>query len=152
MTTRVVDKDRGYNDLVRRVFANRKPIVEVGILASTAGNAYEGGATVLDVGTWQEFGTRRIPARSFLRAWFDANMTTIRTWLTNGMRAVILGKMTPDKLLDQVGLKAVGGIQARIASNIPPPNAPSTVKKKGSSTTLIDTGQLRSSITHRVKQ
>jgi hypothetical protein len=151
MSTRIVDKDHGYNDLVKRVFGKRKPVIEVGILSSTAGTAYDKGVTVLDVGTWNEFGTSRMPSRSFLRAWFDENASKIRLWLSNGMKAVIKGRTTPDKLLDQVGLKCVGEIQARISSSIPPPNASSTIARKGSSTTLIDTGQLRSSITHRVK-
>ena len=33
-----------------------------------------------------------------------------------------------------------------IDSNTPPPNAESTAKKKGSSHTLVDTGQLRASV------
>ncbi len=38
----------------------------------------------------------------------------------------------------------------KINSNIPPPNAPSTIKAKGSSHTLIDTGEMRRSIDFRV--
>lgn len=42
--------------------------------------------------------------------------------------------------------KIAGMIRAKIASNVPPPNAASTVKNKGSSKTLIDTGEMRNSV------
>ena len=41
--------------------------------------------------------------------------------------------------------------EAKIASNIPPALAPETIERKGSSVALIDTGQLRSSITWQVE-
>ena len=150
MGMRIVDRDRGYNALVKKVFAQRKPILEVGVLSSASGN-YAGGTSIVDVATWNEFGTSRIPSRSFLRAWFDEGSDRAREWLSSGMKAVIKGKTTADKMLEMIGLKIVGEIQTRMASSIPPPNAPSTVAKKGSTTTLIDTGQLRSSISSRVK-
>lgn len=34
-------------------------------------------------------------------------------------------------------------------SNVPPPNAPSTIAQKGSSKTLIDTGEMIGHVTHR---
>ena len=41
---------------------------------------------------------------------------------------------------------------AKIDSNIPPPNAPSTIKKKKSSHTLIDSGDARNHITHKIRR
>ena len=160
MSTKIVDKDRGFNNVVRGMSTLGKPVVEVGILAASAGAGYSKGTTVLDVAAWNEFGTSRIPSRSFLRAWYDENVQKVREWLCTGMQRVLKewiasggkGKGAGDAFLNKIGLKIVGEVQARIASSIPPPNAPSTVKRKGSSTTLIDTGQLRSSITHRVKR
>jgi hypothetical protein len=45
-----------------------------------------------------------------------------------------------------LGLELRDAIVLKILSNIPPPNAPSTIKAKGSSSTLIDTGHLLASI------
>jgi hypothetical protein len=53
--------------------------------------------------------------------------------------------MTPE--LQKLGAFGAAKIQDQIASNMPPPNAPSTIAQKGSSGTLIDTGRLRQSIT-----
>jgi hypothetical protein len=45
----------------------------------------------------------------------------------------------------------VGVIKQRIANGIAPPNSPYTIARKGSSKPLIDTGQLRNSITYQVE-
>ena len=52
--------------------------------------------------------------------------------------------------LQRIGLWAQSEIQQRISDGIPPQNAPYTINKKGSSTPLVDTGQLRSSISFKV--
>jgi hypothetical protein len=52
--------------------------------------------------------------------------------------------------------KAVEGfhaaIIAKIDSGMPPPNAPSTVKRKGHGRTLIDSGKMRSDLTARIER
>ena len=37
----------------------------------------------------------------------------------------------------------------KILSNVPPPNAPSTIRQKGSSKTLVDTSEMVGHVTHR---
>ena len=68
------------------------------------------------------------------------------------LQRVIAGELTEDAALEQFGAWSKGEIQARIARGVPPPNAASTVKRKGSSTPLIDTGILRSSIDYEVRK
>lgn len=68
------------------------------------------------------------------------------------MQAFLHGDHSFYKELERVGLWAQGSIQQRISDGIPPPNAESTIRRKGSSTPLIDTGQLRTSIKYRVKR
>lgn len=149
MANGIKDTDNGYAALAERVFGIRKPVLTVGVHAAE-GALGDGQATVLDVGTWNEFGTRRIPPRSFIRAWYDAAEPKLRTQLATLMKGVIAGARTADQALEILGLKAVGEIQGRISAGIAPQNADSTVKQKGSSKPLIDTGTLRSSITHKV--
>lgn len=153
MGATIQDKDVGYAALVAAVYglAKRKPRIHVGVLEKDGGRAYPGGATVLQVAEWNEFGTDRIPSRSFIRAWFDENEASLRQDLTKLMQSVIRGARTPDQVLELLGLRCVGEIQQRIADGIPPANAPSTIARKGSSTPLIDTGILRSSISYRVE-
>jgi hypothetical protein len=50
-----------------------------------------------------------------------------------------------------IGMRVVGDIQDRISDGIPPPNSPITIARKGSSKPLIDSGQLRQSISFEVR-
>lgn len=145
----IKDEDRGYAALVKAVFELRKPRIDVGILEGDASHG-EGGATILDIATWAEFGTQTEPARSFLRAWFDEDEEHLREVVGELLERVLRGELTKDQALEQLGAYAVGRVQQRIADGIDPPNAPSTVKHKGSSTPLIDTGLLRSSVSYKV--
>jgi hypothetical protein len=150
----VKDVDHGYQQLVKRVFAFSRPTISVGILEED-GNAPhgKGDVTIIEVAVWQEFGTENIPARSFIRAWFDENEDKLREELKTLMVEVVKGTRTKEQILELLGQRAVGQIQARMAESIPPPNAPSTVaRKRGSTTTLIDTGVMRSAVSYRVRE
>lgn len=50
------------------------------------------------------------------------------------------------KTLQQEAETIAANIRKKIASNVPPPNAPSTVALKGSSKTLIASGEMRNSV------
>lgn len=154
MSVTITDRDHGYKALLERVFelGRRKPVVTMGIHADEGGKTHgKDKATILDIATYNEFGTSRIPARSFVRAWFDESEARLRQDLYTLVQSVVAGKRTADQVLELLGLRGVGQIQARIARHISPENAPSTVKRKGSSTPLIDTGALRSSVTYKVE-
>lgn len=161
----VTDTDHGYAQLLARIYgaAKTKPVVRVGILSQDADTAYvrkadrsatdgtEAAVTLLQVAIFNEFGTSTIPARSFLRAWFDENREVIREKFVILMRSVITGDRTKEQILDLIGMWAVGQIQLRIAAGVGPANAESTVRQKGSSTPLIDTGLMRASISFVVE-
>jgi hypothetical protein len=108
-------------------------------------------ATIIQVATFNEFGTDRIHERSFLRSFFDEHRDEIREKFTSLMKSVVRGKRTKEQILDLIGLWAVGQIQLRMAEGIAPDNAESTVARKGSSTPLIDSGLLRASISFVVE-
>jgi len=46
-------------------------------------------------------------------------------------------------------IKIENAIVKKILSNVPPPNAPSTIRQKGSSKTLVDTSEMVGHVTHR---
>jgi len=107
--------------------------------------------TIGEIAAIHEFGLGSCPRRSFLAGWVDENGDKIRQVVKAGAAALVSGKLSsPLQFLNQVGGWSVGQIQQRMAANIPPPLAPETIKRKGSSVALIDTGQLRSSITYRI--
>lgn len=145
----VTDIDRGAKSLLARMAKSKGLSLTVGIHDSEGG-ASEGPLTVAEVATIHEFGTGTIPARSFLGAWADEKDSENKALIKAIGEQVVKG-LDAKTGLDRLGLKFVGSIQGRISQGIPPPNAPSTIAAKGSSTPLINTGQLRSSIRHKVE-
>lgn len=145
----VKDTDKGYKDLVKRVFGIQKPRISVGVFSEEA--EHGGPLSVLDVAIINEFGLGNVPERSFLRAWFDENESRAYQMCQVMLTTVVQGKRTKEQALQLLAMKFVGEIQQRISQGIPPANAQSTIDKKGSSTPLIDTGQLRSSISFKIE-
>ncbi len=142
--------DHGANALTRRFAVNGAGLtVKVGMLAK-AQELHEGSElTVADVGTIHEFGLG-VPQRSFIRGWYDENQAENTRIVSILQKQVLRGEVTQQVALARFGLKCVGDIQRRIVDGIPPALAPSTIAKKGSSTPLVDTGQLKASISSEV--
>jgi len=149
MSVKIHDADRGYKDLLKRVYgAKSGASIEVGILEDGAHG--DDAASIMEIGEFNEFGTATIPERSFIRAWFDEQEPELRVKFAALMESVIEGKRTKEEILELMGQYCVGQIQQRMADGIEPANAPSTIARKGSSTPLIDQGILRSSVSYRV--
>lgn len=119
--------------------------VEIGFLDRAT---YPDGTSVAMVAAANEFGTATIPPRPFFRAMVQKNSgkwpINLRTALTEtgGDAATSLGL---------VGQEIQEELQDSIRSNVPPPNAPSTVEAKGFDRTLIDTGHMLNTVKHNVK-
>ena len=153
----VTDKDRGYQKM-KKEFKNLGGNLKVGIQGWDAlkskkdsdGEAISG-LTVVDVGTFHEFGAEGIPQRSFLGDTVDLNRQTYDQIISRLIYNIMLGKMNAKNGLELFGLRVVKDVQKRIADGIDPENADSTIAAKGSSKPLVDTGQLRQSITFVVE-
>jgi hypothetical protein len=165
VSVKIRDTDKGAAKMLARLLKNGA--LSVGVLAEQAGQTHEAkesvdrikdifkepGATLTigEIAEIHEFGLGTAPRRSFLAGWVDENQNEIREVVNKGASALVSGKLAgPLQFLNQLGAWAVGSIQKRMTENIPPPLAPETIRRKGSSVALIDTGQLRSSITYRV--
>lgn len=150
MTVRV--RDNGAARLRAALRARVASAVEVGVLGADAAKAYDGGdepITVADVARWAEFGLGQ-PRRSWLKDTIEIKRAELLERMRAEAQAVARGERTKPEALTRIGLWIEGEIKQRIANGIDPPNAETTIERKGSSTPLIDTGQLRSSITHRL--
>jgi hypothetical protein len=116
---------------------------------------YPGGEDVVDVMMWNEFGTKTMPARSFIRSTIDENESLINQWRDEAILNMLDKGWSVRKSLEQLGQRIVLLIQKKIRSNVPPPLADSTAKAKiakgRSPVTLIDTGQMLRAITYKVK-
>lgn len=143
--------DRGYSKLIRVVQAQAGYAVTVGVQGSKA-EADHGGLTVGELAAIHEFGLG-VPERSFLRAWFDQNSVQVQNDLRAATRQILLGRLTPERAAEVLGLRLAGQIQTFIADgHVKPALSQQTIRRKGSSVPLIDTGQLRSAISYIVQK
>ena len=117
--------------------------VTVGIHESQANRG--DGTNNAEIGAYNHYGTDGIPARPFLDVGVESVIKDINRAVSNCIQ-----KGDSDKALAQMGVIASGGVKTYLTELDSPPNAPSTIKKKGSSNPLIDTGALRASIRYEV--
>jgi hypothetical protein len=127
--------------------------ITVGVHAAEGAELRNGsalGETVADIASEHELGLG-VPERSFVRAYCDATALGIEADLRQGAKRAVSGGLTWAKAAELIGQKHAAGMQKYIADGkVSPPLSPITIAKKGSSTPLIDTGQLRSAITYTV--
>ena len=157
MSSRVTIKDNGAAKLMERARALAKgATVRVGVLddapKEVGEGEREGPYSLLEIAAVHEFGApdAGIPQRSFIRATIDLKRTEIEALQTSLAQRVVAGELDPSQALEQLGAKVASMCQLRIAEGIEPALKPETIARKGSSKPLINTGQLRASITHRV--
>lgn len=148
----VVDRDHGWSELAKRLDAlTGDEHVIVGVLGAKAAQAHGSGVTNLDVATWNEFGTPRAPERSFIRETIDLAQDKLLQLSAKLGKGVVSGAFTAGQALELLGEHTVGLMIERINAHIAPPNAPSTIKRKGSRTPLIaHTGQLKSALSYKL--
>jgi len=123
--------------------------VDVGILTGE-GQHKDSDLTVATIGFFHEFGTVGVPERSFIRSTINGKSKEIKKVARAQFKLVLNGKTTNEKGLGILGAFTAGLIQQTFTSNDWPANSETTVTLKGSSKPLIDTGQLRQSISYKV--
>ncbi|HDR1228632.1 TPA: hypothetical protein QB279_000652 [Pasteurella multocida] len=89
-----------------------------------------------------EFGNDHIPERPFLRQTLNDNREKYVSMFVNLFKKGV----EPEKIYEQLALIAQADVQENIVRGNWVPNNPKTIKRKGSSKPLIDTGKLRQSI------
>lgn len=118
---------------------------KAGYLSNDKGEIpYEGDnpPTLEEVALWNEFGTETIPARPFLsRAQKSANVRCQKL-----VQARMEENADLEQIAKEIGLVLQDEIKQQITRGDFVPNAPSTIRAKGSIHTLIDTGNLRQSV------
>jgi hypothetical protein len=144
----VKDTDLGLKRFIAEMQSAKSVEVVIGILEGTMND----GQSVAEYAAYNEFGTDRIPERSFMRTSFDENVGNINRDMQHVIGQVQQGQMTVVSALRNVGLKHVDRVQKKIGSNIQPANSPYTIAKKGSSRTLFDEGIMINSVRHLVRK
>lgn len=103
------------------------------------------GAGYMELGVTQPHNIT-IPARPWLEPGVASATPEVLATIQDGMEA---GR-SMDQILDAVGVVAAAKVKVYMTELKTPPNAASTIRKKGSSNPLIDTGAMRQSVTHQV--
>jgi len=142
--------DKGFDEFVRLSRAIDGRGVKFGI-QDDAGADPQSGTDLLDIAIYNEFGTETIPARPFMRDFAEKNNKVLGQAMDRMALAVQDGRLGVENALDQLGTFAEKHQKAHVqqSKQWAKPNAPSTVKKKGSDVPLIDDGVMVNAIRYR---
>lgn len=149
----VRDTDKGMASISKLLQKLKRTTLKVGVFSDAKNTENKTTRFVADYAIANEFGTKNIPERSFLRSTSDKQRNKWSKTMDNAATKVIATQGTNfDRELYKVGAIVRSDIIKKINSNISPINAESTKKhKKGKNKTLIEHGVLRSSIEARIE-
>jgi hypothetical protein len=138
---------------LQRRYSDAPKIVKVGFPEGTEAVtvSYTNGTRVVDVAVGNEYGTDNVPARPFI-ALSSGDITNQCAPILEQSAAALNNNNTQqyDQLLDAAGSVAAGIVKQQITDLRSPPNAQSTIERKGSSNPLIDTGLMRQTVTYKI--
>lgn len=113
-----------------------------------------GEITNAELGIIHEWGApeKGIPERSFMRSTMSEEMENLGRLSKTQIALCLEGNTSPHDVFATIGAYLQGKIVDKITDGEFKPNNENTVKRKGSSKPLIDTGQLRGAITYEVRE
>ena len=146
----VTDKDNGFAATLA-LLAQTPPKLETGVFGAKADQPHgDSKATVGDICNYMEHGTPTIPERPFLSGWWDRHEEEAKARLAFAIRELGFGNMKSwDEVFRVFGNFCVAGIRAEMPTT-DPPLALSTIRRKGSWETLIESGLPRDSVDFRL--
>ncbi len=124
--------------------------VQVGVLGD---GRTESGESILEIAAIHEYGApgAGIPKRSFIRFTVKQRKADINRVIIRMASQVLTKGLTIDSALNVIGEFTKSAIKQSIVNKLIKQDLkPATIKRKGSSTALVDTGQLLNAITHKV--
>ena len=146
-TTRIIrSPEQALRELERisRVFGRGPNGVKVGLPQGS--NDYPDGTSVIMVGAVHEFGSSRVPERSFLRSTVIEKKRDYKALFRKLTFKIIKGDIDARTALGLIGLAVQTDVQDKITDIDSPP----LVYREGNP--LVDTGHLRQSITFEVDE
>lgn len=147
---KVILKDLGWRKLKKELRkASKTAHVKVGVLQDAPSSSALPLASIAAV---QEYGSQdgSIPARPFLAMALQKNQKTLNKLQDKSLDAVLSGKSTIAKGLTVLGEAHTAQVKQGFTELQFTPLKASTIKQKGSTRPLIDTGLLRRSIAYKV--
>jgi hypothetical protein len=150
----VVWKDTGWSQAVQTATKLGTIEVRAGVVGAKAEepNGEEGRVTNGEAAILNEYGTDdgHIPARAPIQRTFERDGGKVQSFFAAAVSRAIAGIASPEAALRDVGDWAVSEIRKTIAQGVPPPNAPATIARKGSSHPLIDTGDMYNAVGYEI--
>lgn len=153
--TSTVTRDNGLLDRIRSTARNFTSKVEVGYLngamhkPSITSKAARPIA-LSELAAIHELGLG-VPKRPFIEPSLKANRKKYLAYAGRQITPIIRRRQSLNNTWQTIGTMAVADIQKYMLTATFTPLSPVTIARKGSSKPLIDTGQMRQSITYRVK-
>lgn len=162
VTLRIQRKRKGVLERMIRAFKKQNPKVLVGFPSGSSSQSNIMKAIYNEFGTkgsGKGFSTPRgggfggpIPERPFMRNAMRANHGKYRAAMKESALPILLGQTSPVAVLSKLGIMAAVDIQEEITSLSSPPNSPTTIRLKGSSNPLVDTGEMRGAVTWKIER
>ena len=153
----ITDKDRGWNKIRQTAKeVGKGAAVYVGVFRDKAGGGdvrvdpVSGGTlTNLEIAIIQEFGTKRIPARSFVRSTFKQNVGKYFIKMKRLARSVADGEIKPRTSLNKLGKMIANDIKQRVLTGpyLKPPLSQITIDRKGHDRPLVDEKKMIEAVT-----
>ena len=125
-----------------------KAVVKTGIQSNSGENE---GVSIAEYAAFNEFGTRTIPERPFMRKTFDDNLANYNKLIERLFKGMLGGKLDAKMAFSILGQQTEDDMKNTIMTGNFAPNSDYTIAKKGSSRPLIDTGTMRNSIRYEVE-
>lgn len=136
--------DMGMDEYFQAIELLESKTINAGILSSAGGD-------IASIAFWNHEGTSRgIPPRPFITQAIETKQAMIGSALKSSIAAI----MDPGDVqgaVDRIGLSLQTAIKQTIKGGSFAPNHPDTIKRKGSSSPLIDTGRLIGSVSYEIK-
>lgn len=145
----VIDRDLGFTEIITNLKKLGGKEIKIGIQGDEEAE-YKNGVSVIDVAIFNEFGTNKIPSRPFIRQCFALHSQEAYERLKKAVDFIERGGDV-DLALGNIGQWYEQRMKHVLTTYAWKPNSQATIKQKGSSKPLIDTGQLRNSIRYKVE-
>lgn len=144
----VTRKKRNYNTHLLK-----QGVVRVGFFPQSRyeGNDSKSGLSVAQVARFNEFGLG-VPKRPFMRPAVFEHKADLTNNLHKRYRQAIRDNQDTMMVLENFGKDVAGLIREQIANTNEPPNAPSTIKRKGANTPLRDTRLMLNSVSYQAEE
>lgn len=159
LTFKVVKRASKMNQLAKSFAAVRASYVKAGVLGTShksKGKQRTDGLTNAQLASIHEYGLGDVPARPWIGPPFRANRQKYMARLVKAYKKALKDGEPAQviKELERLGFLMAADIKNYVTQSplpgVPPPNAPATIARKGSSRTLVDSSQMVNSVTHQV--